>query len=192
MEQSGLLDVLTRETNEEKEKILSKAQSDAKKIISDAEKEGKRIRDERMSEVTSEMKKEKMKELGKARLRAQELLLRTKESLMERVFNNATEQLEKISTDKNFWKTLEKLIEEALSEFDSKVFIIVSEKDASHVQGIVKNKRWVAEVKGSNEIIGGVKIISEDGKMEVLNTIKSRFEKAKEPLRAEVAKILWS
>lgn len=135
--------------------------------------------------------------VGSSRLTArnQELLM------IENAVNNAFEEAKKrlaTSGGKESYRTLmASIIEESLSSVGSgQVTIECNKTDADLVRNVIsdlqkKNPKLKANISGQSiDVLGGIRVISEDGTMTYDNTIDSRIERLKPLIRKNIAHML--
>lgn len=135
--------------------------------------------------------------VGSSRLTArnQELLM------IENAVNNAFEEAKKrlaTSGGKESYRTLmASIIEESLSSVGSgQVTIECNKTDADLVRNVIsdlqkKNPKLKANISGQSiDVLGGIRVISEDGTMTYDNTIDSRIERLKPLIRKNIAQML--
>jgi len=192
MESQGLLEALAKEAQEERQTLLAQAQAEAQEIIEKAHKEARELKGQRMTAAKSEVSSERLRILGGASLKAADLILRTKEMSLAKAFEEAKAELVKRFEGKEGAKNLAALAEEALSDLEEPFILEVHPKDTSTAQGYVRERKLRAEVKGNPALQHGVRFLSGDGKLVILNTLSSRLERAGTSLRVEIGKLLFS
>lgn len=185
------MEALAKEAKEERQTLLAQAQAEAKELIEKTQREGREITERRLVAARSEVASERLRVLGEANLKGADLLLRTKEALLDNAFKDARAELEKRLEGKEGEKILVKLIEEALPDLGDKFSLEVSLEDVSAAQAFVKERGLQAEVRANAGIRHGARLISGDGRLAILNTFEARLERASALLRVEVGKLLF-
>jgi len=196
--------------------ILSDAQSKADSIIQEAEKEAALIVKE--GEKEAALLKEKIMENAKkqsamkyqqlvseAKMNARRAELEAKEEIIESVFKNALEELQKIASTSSpqYKESLKKIIHEASFEIGGGDLILsLKGEDVQKIKDTIPSiekdtedktgKKTTLEIGENIKTIGGAIVKTKNGDIEVNNTIEARMQRFKKVLRAEVAKVLFS
>ena len=193
---------------------MSEAQEKADVIIQDANVEVSAINAK--AEKTAEVEKTKILENGKkqsdmryqqiiseAKMNARRAELSAKEEVIEAAFSKATEELKvkASSADDEYEASLSKMIKEAADEIGSNNLIIqLNEADTNNMKSELSSNGSADsfELGGVTfkigepiDVIGGAVLKTNDGDIEVNNTIEARLERFKSILRSEVAEILF-
>ena len=193
--------------------IMSEAQEKADVIIQDANAEVSAITGK--AEKTAEAEKLKILENGKkqsdmryqqiiseAKMNARRAKLGAKEEVIEAAFNQATGELKAIaaSGDEEYDDSLSKMIKEAADEIGQNDLIIhLNEADTNKFkQDLSSTGSDSFELDGFKftlgepiNAIGGAVLKTNNGDIEVNNTIEARLERFKSILRSEVAEVLF-
>lgn len=196
--------------------ILSEAQSKADSIIQEAEKEAALIAQKGEKEATAE--KEKILENAKkqsamkyqqlvseAKMNARRAELEAREEIIESVFKNAIEELQKIASTSSpeYKESLKKIITEASVEIGGGDLILsLNEEDVQKIKDAIPSiekdtedktgQKTTLEIGENIKTIGGAILKTKNGDIEVNNTIEARMQRFKKVLRSEVAKVLFS
>lgn len=197
------------------ESILSESHSQADDIIKEAEKQASAIIErgnieatEKEKEILENAKKEAdirfQQIISDAKLNSKRKLLEAREELMEDTFHKAEEELEKIaSTNSNdYINSLKKLTKEASLEIGGgSLEIFLKKEDVPKIEGTLGSiakkvsketgNKTTLKLGGTINTIGGVSVKTEDGNIEVNNTVEARMERFRGMLRLEVAKVLF-
>ena len=194
--------------------IMSEAQEKADVIIQDANVEVSAINAK--ADKTAEVEKTKILENGKkqsdmryqqiiseAKMNARRAELSAKEEVIEAAFSKATEELKvkASSADDEYEASLSKMIKEAADEIGSNNLIIqLNEADTNNMKSELSSNGSADsfELGGVTfkigepiDVIGGAVLKTNNGDIEVNNTIEARLERFKSILRSEVAEILF-
>lgn len=186
------MEALAKEAQEERQTLLAQARAEAQEIIEKAHREAREFKEDRRAAAESEMASERLRVLGGANLKAADLLLRTKEALLAEAFEDALVELGKRMEGRDGDRLLLKLIEEALPDLGEPFALEVSLEDLGVVQAFLKERNLQAEVRANAGIRHGVKLVSGDGRLVILNTFDARMERAGTRLRVEVGKLLFN
>jgi V/A-type H+-transporting ATPase subunit E len=188
---------IEEDSRAEVEGILREARDKAEKIKAEAEKKAKGIEDEIIGKGKREAEQEKQRIIANARLRARKMKLDAKEEVIRAALEEAEKKLKKVSTSKDYPKVLENLIEEAaISIGEKEVKIFVRKEDARILTADLLeklSKEAKCKISLSSQTIntcGGVIARTNDGRVEVDNTLETRMERMREDLRSQVAEVL--
>ncbi|MDD3985346.1 MAG: V-type proton ATPase subunit E [Methanobacterium sp.] len=195
--------------------IMSDAQSKANSILEEAEKESNSILGE--GKKISAIEKEKILEDGKKQssMRYQQIIseakmnsrrkeLEAREEIIEKSFKTAEEKLTEIASSPSdeYKKSLKNIITEAALEIGGgKLIMHLKKEDVAKIKDSISSIENKVKEKTSNETkleignnintIGGTIVKTENGNIEVNNTIEARMLRFKKSLRSEVAGILF-
>ena len=187
----GLLEYLVKDIENQKEKILKKAQEEIEEIKKAGEKEIASMKDAALAKARREIDTIRSKRIYEAQKSAQEPILSAKSGLLESVFEKVGNILADIPKRKDYPNMLEKLLNEALEDCEGKVEVAVNKRDAAIVQSLLDKKGIDYTLNTSDELIGGVECTLLNGKKRIRNTIEARFQRAKPFLRAKAAQMLF-
>lgn len=191
MESQGLLKALDQEAQSERQALLVRAQAEARELIEKAQVEAQEIREQRLTVSRTEAASERQRVLGGAKQKAADLLLRTKEALLSKAWEEARAELSRRFEGKEGAKVLAALVEEALPDLGDRFMLEVNPKDLSAAQALMREKKLSAEAKAVPGVQHGVRLRSGDGKLVILNTMESRLVRASAGLRVEVGQLLF-
>ena len=194
--------------------IMSEAQEKADVIIQDANADASAITAK--AEKTAESEKLKILENGKkqsdmryqqiiseAKMNARRAELSAKEEVIEAAFSKATEELKvkASSADDEYEASLSKMIKEAADEIGSNNLILqLNEADTNNMKSELSSNGSddsfelggvTFKIGEPIDVIGGAVLKTNDGDIEVNNTIEAKLERFKSILRSEVAEILF-
>lgn len=195
--------------------ITSEAQNTADNIIQQAEEEVKSILDN--GNKQSELEKNKILEdakkqsdmkyqqiISEAKMNSRRLELETRAKLIEEAFDKATTDLNDIAStnDVKYVNSLKDMIKEAAIEIGGgNLVVLLKEEDISKISGDIDNianevkselsKETTLKIGEPISTIGGAVLKTENGEIEVNNTIEARMLRFKKFLRSEVAKVLF-
>ena len=189
--------------------VLEDVQKEAEALIIDAENEAKKnlqISKEQAdhnylsivneSQVEAEAERKRINSLTEVEIR--NILLQTKEKIVDKAFQKAIEKLEDFAETDEYYTFLTKQIKKASSKLSSKNFFI---------QVNYKDKKWLASsnleslskkldillvlLDQTDNFIGGCKIQTKDGSITYDGTIDNRLAELKFSLRGEIANLLF-
>jgi V/A-type H+-transporting ATPase subunit E len=189
--------------------VLEDVQKEAEALIIDAENEAKKnlqISKEQAdhnylsivneSQVEAEAERKRINSLTEVEIR--NILLQTKEKIVDKAFQKAKEKLEDFAETDEYYTFLTKQIKKASSKLSSKNFFIqVNYKDkkwlaSSNLESLSKKLGIILELFDQTEtFIGGCKIQTKDGSITYDGTIDNRLAELKISLRGEIANLLF-
>lgn len=189
---SELIAILEKEASAEIERVLADARVQADHLITEARKEAQAYLEAQRQHLDAERKAARAKALSAAQVRASALVLQTKDRAASEVFAKADAELAGIQQDKaKYPAVLRGLIREAANGLGNRVVIEVRPRDLDLTRHAVRELKLDAEVKPSEEVSGGARATTGDGRLVVENTLTSRVERVKPLLISEVAALLW-
>ncbi len=190
---SELIDLLEREAEAERQRLLAEARQRADQVRQQAEAEAQALLDAQRRRVAAAVEAARVRARGVARLRATSAVLEAKDAVLEEVFRRAQEELARVSQDPaRYGSLLRGLLREAAEGFGGPVVVECAEQDVRAVEAAARELGIpVVQVRPDSQLRGGVRVLSEDGRFVVENTLASRLERARQMLLGEVADILW-
>lgn len=195
--------------------ILSDAQTKADSMLEEAENKSRSILEE--GEKITLMERERILEdakkqsamryqqiISEAKMNSRRMGLEAREEVIEESFKRAEEKLIEIASSdaKEYKESLKKIIAEAAYEINGgKLIVLLKEEDTVKIEdSIASIEKDVTEKTGNEtklkmgdniKTIGGAILKTENGDIEVNNTIEARMLRFKKSLRSEVAAILF-
>lgn len=187
---SELLRVVEQEAEEEARRTLDEARSQADQLLARAEEQARAIRDEYRTKAEALEKAAMARAKSAANLEAQALLLEVKSRVIESLFAEAAEAMEKLPPGQRRL-ALKGLLAEAAQGLSGSLRLSVAPGDADAARDLVKELKLDAEVVPDEKVRDGVVARTRNGNAMVLNRVADRLEQARPMLTAEIAKILW-
>ncbi len=192
-----LLEKIKKDSEAESKKIIEEARKKAKEIVDGARKEGELIKKRYLERAKKEAESIKKREIAKANLEARKLELKFKDDVIKRVIEESISEISNIRGSKRYEQALFNLAKEALDVIGVKeVKFLLNPKDLEVFENKILPK--LVEEYGlksveveKTSIIGGVNVVSKDGKFCVENSIDARLERYKDSLRKEIASVLF-
>jgi len=189
---SELVAILEKEAASEIDRILGEARAQAERLVAEAKQEAQEYLTAQRQQLEAERKAAEVRALSAAQVRASALVLQAKDEALHEVLSVAEEELARVQQDKvRYGPILRGLIREASGALSGRMTVETNPKDLDLVKQAVRDLKLDAEVKASNDISGGVRLISDDGRFIVENTLTSRVERVKTLLAPEIAALLW-
>lgn len=189
---SELVAILEKEAGAEIERVLGEARRQAEQVVAQANQEAQTYLAEQRQRLEAERKAARVKAESSALVRASALVLQAKDQAIAEVFSTAEAELARLPQDKaRYGAILRGLIREAAGGLSGRITVEANPKDVDLATQAVKDLKLDAEVRAGDAISGGVRLISDDGRFIVENTLTSRIERVKTVLAPEVAALLW-
>lgn len=190
---SELMDLLEREAEAERQRILAEARQQAEQLVRQAEEEAHALLEAQRRRVAAEVEAARVRAQGVAQLRATSTVLEAKDQMLEEVFQRAGRELDRVTRDPaRYGAILRGLVKEAVAGFHGPVVLECAEQDVRAVEAAAREVGvTVVQVRPDSAVRAGVRVLSEDGRFVVENTLDSRLQRARPALLAEVADILW-
>jgi vacuolar-type H+-ATPase subunit E/Vma4 len=189
---SELMSLLEREATAEREQLVAEARSQADAIRADARRQADEIVAAAKARLEGESRAALVKAQSTAQLRASSLVLQAKEDEIGKIFAKAEAALTQLPNDpQRYPAALRAFVEEALAGIQGRATVSVSPADEQVVQGLARVRGWDVDVRADRSVQGGARISTPDGRFVVTNTLRSRLERARPALAADVARMLW-
>lgn len=193
------------EAQSKADSIILEAEKEAALIVQKGEKEAALLKEEIMGNAKKQSAMKYQQLISEAKMNARRAELGAREEIIETVFKNAEEELQKIASgsSREYKDSLEKIIKEASVEIGGGDLILsLKEEDVSKIKDTIPSIQKEIEDKTGNKTtleigeniktIGGAVVKTKNGDIEVNNTIEARMQRFKKVLRSEVAKVLFS
>jgi len=197
MEQEEIVQVLSKEikraAEEEARKIIERAKKEAELLIESAKRRAEEIRRERMAQLIKDVRHRLLRELAQTKLEVRRQYILEREAIFEDILNALRKRLQEhvMNRSKKYVLGLRSLIIEALSNISSDdVILYVLPRDIELVKEILpevlneimRNRREIKvrieRLEGN--YMGGVIVVSNDGREYYNNTIDARIRMIKE------------
>lgn len=182
MSYEEFIKAIERDASKEREKVLNDARIEADKIIKDTEAELKRLKDERINELKVYSEKDRILTITRAEREARMFLLSAREEILSEVFVKAERKIFELKKGGKYSDILKRLFRETVDkgreEIDTdELMVYISEDDLHLLRDTAVSQR--IEIKAGKEVAEGVIVASRDDRFKLINTLKSRMERAK-------------
>jgi len=189
---SELVALLQKEANAERERLLKDARTQAEQIVAEAQKEAEAQLAARRQELVAERESARMRAESAAQVHAAALVLQAKDQAVTDVFAKAEAELARVAQDRSRYASLLRgLIREAAAELEGRLVVEVHPSDLDLARAALRELKLDAEVKPAEDVRGGARLSTENGRFVVENTLASRIERVKSVVAPEVAALLW-
>lgn len=172
--------------------ILERSRAEADEILREAQGRDLPIKKRFMEEATESVAIMRNKILSGAREKSRMEIIKSKNEVFDRAFEEASRNLASVRDDPGYRKILKGLVTEALGDLASDgVKIHVDMRDEALMRDILKELNISCEIIPDLTCAGGLNAYSHDERFVVFNTLESRLKKAKEIYRPEIFSVLF-
>lgn len=186
-----ILQALDDQCRQECQEIFNRAEQEAKEIIEKAQAEAESIREARLEKIKADARSEAISMLYSARLKSKNEVIRAKEEIAEEALAEAEKRLRDLRAREDYPAILEGLIAEGLARVSGKVVLHVDPSDRELADSIARKLGLDYELLTDIETIGGAVISDPGGRVQIVNTVEERLNRAREKLRMQVSDILF-
>jgi vacuolar-type H+-ATPase subunit E/Vma4 len=186
-----ILQALDDQCREECQEIFARAEQEAKQILERSKEEAEAIRKARLAKVRAEAQSEITSMLYSARLKSKNAVIGVKESVAEKALADAEQGLQDLRSRSDYAEILEGLITEGLSRVTGKIVCHVDPADKKLADSILRRQDVDYEIVTDLACIGGCIISNPEGRVNIINTVEERLNRAREKLRMNVSEILF-
>ncbi len=183
--------------------IINKAKEDYEKELKEFEENIKRKYEVLIENAKSEANQIVERKIAETKVYVNRIILEKKEELIEKAFAKALDILKTIIKTDKYKEFLEYLIYSTAKYMGGGELIVYVNKDNAIenqmleriAQKITKELDVKTTIKLGKEhvhAVGGIVMKNKDGDIEVNNTIETLLERAKNAIRSEVAKVLFT
>lgn len=197
------LSAIAREVLEDAEKeaeaLVLNVEKEAKETLKETKSEADKIYTTTMSEAAVKIEVESRRIQSLSEVEARNLLLETKEALVDKAFEKAQSQFNSFVKTEAYHGYLLTLIKEAAKNLETKDLVVyVNQVDKTwlakgHLQKL--SEKLLIDLKLGKEvepILGGCKIQTVDGKKTYDNTLENQLKQLRPVLRGEIAQVLFT
>ncbi len=189
---SELVAILEKEAAAEIEQVLADARTQAERLVVQATEEAQTYLAAQGQRLDAERKAAQVKAQSAAQVKASALILQAKDQAIAEVFAAAEAELFRVQQDRGrYAAVLRGLIREAAGGLTGRITVEVNPRDLDLARQAVKELKLDAEVRPADDVSGGARLVSDDGRFIVENTLASRVERVKALLVPEIAALLW-
>jgi len=192
MSYEELISAIENDAERERQKIIEDATVDAEKIINDAENSLKELRKNKTAELKSIFEKERNRAVDHLKKEADTLSITAKIEVLSGLFQEVEKRISELKKENLYSDILKGLfkesVENGMGEIGAGKFIVyVFEEDLP----LLKNISDGIEVNTDRNMTEGVILISRDNRFRMVNTLKSRMERAKADMLPVLNEILF-
>jgi vacuolar-type H+-ATPase subunit E/Vma4 len=182
-----MLKALAEDGKQQQSDILETARIQARDIIKSAEAQAGGIKTAHVDKMNKLIADEKTKMLAEAKSAVEFEVSRTKDDVIEDLFDDAHERLRAVRSSKDYPMIFRNLVEEALSQAQGALVIHVDPRDRKLAEEVLAEAKADYKLESDLTSQGGVEITAENGRITISNTLESRADRARRFLKSEVA-----
>lgn len=186
-----ILQALDEQCREECQSIFGGAQAEVDDILAKVKVEVEGIRDAKLEKIQMEAANEKAGMFYSARLKAKNLVITAKESVLEEAFRQAQESTAGLRDRADYPEVLGGLIDEALSRIGGEGVVHVDPRDEELARRVLSQKGLELPVIADLQCSGGVMVSDREDRVHIVNTFDERLKRALERMKLEIADILF-
>ncbi|MBI3584758.1 MAG: hypothetical protein HY096_12555 [Nitrospinae bacterium] len=194
MSYEELIDAIEKDAVKERQKLIDDAETEARGTVERVKNDLKILRGKKITEFESDLEKERALAVSQARREADIMSISVKTEVLSELFKKVEERIIEFKNGGNYKDILIKLLGEAIErwweEIKSDDFIVyVSEEDLPLLKNTDISSEF--EIQAGKDISEGVILVSRDNRFRMVNTLKSRMERAKADILPILSKILF-
>ena len=199
-----IIENIEGKAEEEANSVLEDARKESEEIISESEEKAEAEKENILEKGEKEAKKQKQRILSNARRDARQKKLRTREDLIDEVFEKTKERLENLREKEDYEEVLKNLIIDGgitVGGGNIDVFVLkgdeekISEEDKDEIVDAISDKTdkgTELNIKTElEEAEGGTIVAKGDGSVSCNNTFKKRLSRQKRSIRSKIAEVLF-
>jgi len=193
-----IVEEILEEASDKSAQIIADAKKTAKKLLDAARSKAKEEEDRSIKEARVRGKQVYDEVLAEGRMKAKRETIQRKEEILNEVLKKAEQRLRAYASSKKY--DVVNLAIDACKKLDSEDVVIHANKRDS--QKLQKSKGKIAQsiARGGTakisfgkpiNAVGGVRVSTRDGKVEIDDTFEGRLKRRFDPLRVKVARTLF-
>lgn len=172
--------------------IHERSKAEADEILREAQERDLPIKKHFMEEAKESVAITRNKILSEAREKSRMEIIKSKNEVFERAFEEASQNLASVRNESGYRKIQKVLVNEALGELGiDDVKIHIDKRDEALTRDILKELNISCEIIPDLSCAGGLNAYSHDERFIIFNTLESRLKKAKEIYRPEIFSVLF-
>ncbi len=185
-----ILRAMQAQADVEIEKTTHAADEEAAQHIAEAENEAQTIRVRHRARVEPLLINDSASLQNKAKLSVLRATAQAREQLITNAFTQAETSISQIRASKEYPAIFRALAREALEELSGDLVVSVDPRDAELATRVFKELGTPADIETQPIPLGGLKVMTRDGRVTIVNTLATRLERAHALLRGPIAGIL--
>jgi V/A-type H+/Na+-transporting ATPase subunit E len=185
-----ILRAMDAQAESEVAKLTQAANEEAELLIAEAEAEAKTILARHRARVEPMLVNEAASVQNKAKLGALRAAANAREQLLIEAFTRAQDCLEEMHASAQYPAIFRALAREAVDGLGDDLVTYVDPRDVKLVRATFAELGVKAEIQERPIPLGGLEVMTRDGRIAIVNTLASRLERSRNILRGPVAGIL--
>ena len=194
MSYEDLIDSIEKDAVKERQNLIDNAGIEANSIVEKVKNELKVLREKKITEFEGYLESEKALAVGQARREADILSISVKSEVLSELFQEAEKRISELKRGGDYKDILKGLFREVVEKgkdeiSDGEFIVYVSEEDLSLLKNTDISREF--EIQAGEDIREGVILVSRDNRFRMVNTLKSRMERAKADMLPILNEILF-
>ena len=175
-------EVILKDAASERDRILKQIKSEMGSIVEDRRMEFEEQAEESLRKVTSLAEREKYYIISKAVIESKQMLMKTRERIIQTVFNDARKKLEEFVLSDGYFPFLSGEIRKSCNMAgEGEQVIILSRADmerfSSRLDGIKSELPYpISFEQTGDDIIGGCRVLNKTSSILIDNTLAGKLE----------------
>jgi vacuolar-type H+-ATPase subunit E/Vma4 len=186
-----ILQALDEQCREECQSIFGEAQKEVDDILAKVEVEVEDIRLVKLEKFRAEAANEKSGMYYSARLKAKNLVIEAKESVLSEALRQAQEDIGTLRGKPDYPEVFGGLLSEALARIGEEGVMHVDPRDEQLARRVLGDKGLDLQIITDLECSGGVMVSDKEDRVHIVNTFDERIKRARERMKLEIADILF-
>ncbi len=157
------------------DELINETEAECGERIRQAKLEAEELTESKRAQIDREYQGLAVRSVSADRLESKRKILLKRESIIDKVFNNVREELEKFMKTADYEKLLIKRVEECAAQYpDKKGEVLIAPKDKSLAPKLTAGGKFTVKESGSIEI-GGVTVVYPEDNLAVDGTFDLKF-----------------
>lgn len=186
-----ILQALDEQCRDECQSIFGEAQKEVDGILAKAEVEVEEIRLAKLEKIRTEAANEKSGMYYSARLKAKNMIIEAKETVLSESLRRAQEDIGVLRGKPDYPEVFGGLLSEALPRIGGEGVVHVDPRDEQLARRVLGDKGLDLPVVTDLECSGGVMVSDREDRVHIVNTFDERLQRARERMKLEIADILF-
>lgn len=185
-----ILRAMQAQADSEIEKLARAAEEEAAALVAEAEAEAQKIRARHRARVEPMLATEAASLQNTAKLGALRATANAREQLLVAAFTQAANCFAEMRATQSYAALFRTLAREAVEGLGTDLVAHVDPRDVALARSAFTELGVQVEIKPQDIPLGGLEVMTPDGRIAIVNTLASRLERARGQLRGPVAAIL--
>jgi V/A-type H+-transporting ATPase subunit E len=192
MAYENLLKSVEESAQEREQDLRQKARSAVQAISEDTRNQAEEIQQSLLAEAKKAAAVEKNKRIYLTKGENKEVLIKTKEQIVSKAFQNAEQRLSGLRNDPKYPAVFKKLARESIESLGGEEFRIhIDKRDEQLMKRILSDMNLTREIITDLKCSGGLVVSTRNESVIISNTFESRLERVKERKKLEVYSVMY-